>query len=521
MELDYLSKNETQALLNTIFDPRDKAIITLFLTTGLFIQEAIGLTIADIDFEHKRLKVCSGKRPREIPLNDQAYEVLAIWSKHRIQTPVPNFFITTKGSPQKLSPNSIDKLIRKYAAQAGLKGNVNSKVLRTTFAVNLFSEDIPINQAVEILGITDPESIKRYLNAAKTKDPQLHLHDSDLHHTDTRSLKQKVISRLFPIKPEVSKPETKLNTQISPNADELILGRDPELAQIMASLNKKQSVVIIGGQGLGKSYLLKAISQKIKNGEGRMKNEGKNFPPASILHSPSSNLTTAKPQTVRLVFIDKPAPIKLMLSKIAQALELELPARPNAEILLERIITYAQSQAQNPIILIIDNLDKLHKTDLDVLLKLLESCTLLMAIEEKTPRLKPLWGKIKEVTLEPLSEEACRDLIKYLTQNLSISDYQMLETRLLNLANGSPGALVDMTKQLSYKPVVNRNVVRDLSYESTTCYRDWTAAVFVLWGVIVSFRFIALGTHSFEGYILAGLGTSILLVARFFLFRMR
>jgi hypothetical protein len=39
--------------------------------------------------------------------------------------------------------------------------------------------------------------------------------------------------------------------------------------------------------------------------------------------------------------------------------------------------------------------------------------------------------------------------------------------------------------------------------------------------VIVMSRFIALGTHSFEGYILAGLGTSALMVMRFFVLRMR
>ena len=168
--LEYLTINESNGLLRAINEPRDKAIITLFLCNGLFVNELINLKVDDIDFPKRLLKI-QGKRKRDLPLNDQAHDALASWSKERITTPSPYLFITMKGNVEQLSLRGIDKMIRRYAELAGLNRNVNAKVLRNTFAANLFKQAIPLQEATNLLGITDPESIRRYLHLAKTPIP--------------------------------------------------------------------------------------------------------------------------------------------------------------------------------------------------------------------------------------------------------------------------------------------------------------------------------------------------------------
>ncbi len=54
--------------------------------------------------------------------------------------------------------------------------------------------------------------------------------------------------------------------------------------------------------------------------------------------------------------------------------------------------------------------------------------------------------------------------------------------------------------------------------ERGVVYRDWTYTVIFLWALLVLFRFIALGVHSFEGYILAGVGVTMIVAMRFFIF---
>jgi hypothetical protein len=91
----------------------------------------------------------------------------------------------------------------------------------------------------------------------------------------------------------------------------------------------------------------------------------------------------------------------------------------------------------------------------------------------------------------------------------------------MSLSDKLPLALVDMVHQISHSPVVTRDVIRDVYHEAGIRYRDWSYAIIVLWGIMISFRFVALGSHSFEGYILAGFGTAFLMVLRFFMFKMR
>jgi hypothetical protein len=483
LSLDYLNINEIKALLRTITDPRDKAIITLFLTTGLFVNELLDLTTNQIDFENKTL-IIKGKRERQLPLNDQAYEALASWTRARIETPCEILFITIKGKVQGLSIASIDKMIRKYANQAGINRKINSKTLRNTFAINLFNKEITTKEAGKLLGISDYESIKRYREAAD--NPALKK-IVDLEQTDTRTTTEKLVSKFLPIKAKPQKARTKIK-EISTNPEEIIFGRDTLIKDIQSSLTKTQSTLIIGQLGIGKTHILKYIGIKENNA----------------------------------VYINSPTPLKELLLKICDKIDpnwkSELGTRPNAKALLAHI---TKNTATDKPILLIDNLDKLRAAEIETILVLLENFTILASAEETAAKLKQLWWKFNQLELKPLGEEACRSLINYLTQNMSVSDYELMETKLLNLANGLPLAIVDMTKQLSYKNVVNRKAVRGLYHEGGVKYRDWTFMLMILWGAVVMSRFIALGTHSFEGYILAGMGTSALLVVRFFVFKLR
>ncbi len=90
-------------------------------------------------------------------------------------------------------------------------------------------------------------------------------------------------------------------------------------------------------------------------------------------------------------------------------------------------------------------------------------------------------------------------------------EYTMLETKVLNLANGNPFAVVELISQLPGSKKVTADHIREIHHEAGIVYRDWTWIFMVLWGLLVISRFIALGTHSFEGYILAGIGTTVFL----------
>lgn len=482
-KLDYLPINESNALLKAIDDTRDFAIVTLFLNAGLFLKEIIDLKVNSIDWDKHILHV-PGNRKRDITLDEQAYEAIARWSKERADVKNNAFFLTTKGKAKELSDRSVDKLIRKYADQAGFKRKVNSQILRNTFAVRLFSKDISIDKASAILGITDPESINRYIKAAKSPTPQIP------EHIDTRSKFTKTMNRIFPTKPKVAKPTTTIKGPIIPAPEEVIFGRESVIEDIRSNISKNNPTLLIGPLGIGKTHILKYINHL--------------FPEA--------------------IFIDSPVPIKLMLTQILDKLNPtwkdQVKARASLQEITTLLISNISSKAKTRL-LIIDNFERIKASDVDVLIRLLDNFTIITAVDDTKDRLKQLWYKFKQIKLNNLNPDASQKLIKYLTQNLAVSDYEMLETRVISLSNGLPLAIVDMIHQVSHEPVVTREKIREVYHEAGIHYRDWTPAIVVIWGLAMVARFVALGTHSFEGYILAGFGVALISIMRFFAFRMR
>jgi len=478
--IEYLTINESNALLKAIDDNRDFAIVTLFLNAGLFLSEIIDLKVNSIVWDKHIIRV-PGNRKRDISLDEQAYEAIARWSKDRADVKNNAFFITTKGKVKELSDRAVDKLIRKYADQAGLKRKVNSQILRNTFAVRLFSKEIGIDKASAILGITDPESINRYIKAAKSPSPQIP------EHIDTRPRLAKAISRIFPTRPKVAKPTTAIKGPIIPAPEEVIFGRESVIEDIKSNISRNNPTLLIGPLGIGKTHILKYISHL--------------YPEA--------------------IFIDSPAPIKLLLTQVLDKLKpdwkKQLLARPSTKEMLDFIIRNRPSKPGQTPILIIDNLGRIKVNDADMLIRLFDNFTIITAAEDTPDRLKQLWYKFKQIKLDNLSHAASQKLIKYLTQNLAVSDYEMLETRVITLSNGLPLAIVDMIHQVSHEPVVTRERIREVYHEAGIHYRDWTPFLIVLWGVVMVFRFVALGTHSFEGYILAGVGMAALMTTIRFL----
>jgi|GEM_PF-862101 len=488
--IEYLTKIESNALLKEIPDARNRAIVILFLNTGVFLSELVNLKTGSINWEKKMLAV-TGNRQREIPLNDQAYEALAKWSRERVDNHSSALFITNKGELKELSHRSVEHLIKKHAEQAGIKRRVNTLILRNTFAIRLFSEEVSKDKAAAILGISDYESINRYAQAAK-QPPKIEVSSKDLDKVDTRPLVIRFASKIFPTKPRVAKPINEIKGPITPCPEEVILGRDSVIEDIKSNLTKNQSVLLHGDMGIGKSHLLKHIAKALG------------------------------PNTL---YISSTSPLKNMLTQICDRLnpdeQKQVKTRASTKELIDYLIRSRSGLPGEVPLLIIDNLNNLKISDVESFIALMENFTILAAADDLNPRLKQIWWKFKQIEVKPLSEKSSKELVKYLTQNLAISDYEMLETRILTLSNNLPLAIVDMAHQISHKPVVNRDAIREVYHEAGIHYRDWTAAVVVLWGLAIMFRFIALGTHSFEGYILAGFGTTTLVMLRFFAFKMR
>jgi hypothetical protein len=474
--IEILTDQEARLLLHQIEEPRDKAIVLLFLTTGLYLHELATLTLSSIDWEKKTVTV-TGKRSRVLPLDEPTYDALCVWSKHRVSAPIDALFLTTKGKLSALSERSIDHLIRKHAQSANLSHTVNAQTLRNTYATHLFKTELSEDEIMARLGFADKESLHRYRNSTESHNPET---------LDTRSLTEK----LFKPEPNPGKVLAQPNDIDIP--PEVIFGRDSLIKELRSSIYHNEPTILIGPIGIGKTHLLK-------------------------------HLQTIYPNTLYL-----PAkPTKTLLATLANHLnpnwQDEVGKRASATQILSWI--FQNSQLNLPLLLI-DDCHGISVSDLPIFMELLQhEIPVVMASIKPLERTPKLQWRLKTLEVKELSDDASLELINYLTEGLSIADAQdcktLLETRMMNLGNGVPAAIVEMARQLRYHPVISQEVVRKIYHEAGIRYRDWTPALVVIWSLIVCSRFVALGLHSFEGYILAGIGTSFFLVGKYFLMRMR
>lgn len=487
MDLDYLTAQETSTYLKEIHTPRDRAIVLLFLTTGIFLHEIVELTVESIDWKKRTISI-AGKRKRTLPLNAETYDALAQWSQDRLNAPEPALFLTTKGTVKALETRGVDTILRKYSTASGLTKQVNAHTLRNTFAIRLFEQPgMTRKTAKALLGVSDTDTLKRYEGlstySAKESEPAS-IHPLEVDLPDTRSLLSKTLSKLFPKSPkEVRTPNTK--TAVDP--DSVFVGREHLFAEVRASLNKGQSLLLTGLLGIGKTHFLKHMAEHYQS---------------------------------NAIFIPTPSPLKSVLLEVIDHLHKTATDKPTTRDPLADVLNYLiTNKTLCPPILIIDNLHKLRAGDVDVCVELMDHFTVLGATDDDPVRLKSIWWKFKEIPLTPLSEPATQSLVTELTRHLIVTDTDMLLNRIHSLSNGNPLAIVELSKQLNYKPAVTPDVIRSLHHEAGMVYRDWSIAVVFLWALLVMFRFIALGTHSFEGYILAGFGTSFFLVIKVLLAR--
>lgn len=156
------------------------------LNTGLRINEALAITVEDIDFEKSLLNVSKclhyynhkgtysngekfyigstkGNRTRKVPLNEVAkkaifkqLELRGVIKNHRLSNIVGNLLFTTKsGAP--MVHSTVDKnlcrIVKKINMTEKIKiKSISSHVLRHTFATRCYEAGIPLIVVQKYLG---------------------------------------------------------------------------------------------------------------------------------------------------------------------------------------------------------------------------------------------------------------------------------------------------------------------------------------------------------------------------------
>jgi len=143
---------------------RNKAIVRLFLGSGIRVSELAGLKKQDVNLEGGWIKVKrKGGKEQTIPISEKTVSSLKEYLWVRGGSETPNFFLSRTGKP--LTPSSVYNMVRKSLERCGIvKGKMGCHLLRHTFCTQLMNKDVNLVVIQELAGHRNLETTRKYLH---------------------------------------------------------------------------------------------------------------------------------------------------------------------------------------------------------------------------------------------------------------------------------------------------------------------------------------------------------------------
>jgi integrase/recombinase XerC len=148
-------------------NPRDYAILQIFLQTGVRVSELCALTLADVDVRGRAIRVRDGKGQKERSIDLEKKGILAIknYLDVRGQSPYEQLFLNYQGEP--ISERGVRKLVAKYLKASGITKKISPHSLRHTFATRKAEKGVSPYQLKEWLGHANLNTTQLYVHLSR------------------------------------------------------------------------------------------------------------------------------------------------------------------------------------------------------------------------------------------------------------------------------------------------------------------------------------------------------------------
>ena len=179
----FLGRKEVNRLLeapqdSSVLGIRDQAILEVLYSCGVRLSEAQGIDLADINFPGREILVRGkGSKERWVLFGGPTQAALVRYlqeSRPKLETGSgPALFLNRYGG--RLSGRSIEKMVCRYAARAGLKDGVHPHTLRHTFASHMLEGEADLRVIQELMGHSSPTTTQIYTHVTKQEARQAYL----------------------------------------------------------------------------------------------------------------------------------------------------------------------------------------------------------------------------------------------------------------------------------------------------------------------------------------------------------
>lgn len=186
-KITFLDQDELQRLfsqpdISTELGMRDRAILELLYSSGLRVSELVNLNRTDINLKTREFMVRGkGQKDRPVFVSETAKTAIEKYLKSRADNSIPLFIHysgsndqTNDGNFMRLTPRSVQRMVRKHASLAGILKIVTPHTLRHSFATNLLMNGADIRSVQDMLGHSDISTTQIYTHITNPHLKQVH-----------------------------------------------------------------------------------------------------------------------------------------------------------------------------------------------------------------------------------------------------------------------------------------------------------------------------------------------------------
>lgn len=182
--LDLISATELQRLLDSPKGSeaqalRDRAILELLFSTGLRVSELCSLS-RDIDIQGDELSIRGkGEKIRVVFLSDASKTAIKKYLDKRTDVEGPLFIRLSKKEGSKdgdfrLTPRSIQRILKQRAIEAGISKKVTPHVIRHCFATDLLGNGADLRSVQMLLGHANINTTQIYTHITDSELKRIH-----------------------------------------------------------------------------------------------------------------------------------------------------------------------------------------------------------------------------------------------------------------------------------------------------------------------------------------------------------
>jgi len=304
----------------------------------------------------------------------------------------------------------------------------------------------------------------------------------------------------------------------------VFIGRQDEIAQVLADLRTGSSIVVKGRAGIGKRALLRQVAERL--GEEKVCLRPSMSTPKAMVQDLAEQIHEAVGLVVPARLI--PPRFRPEVQRTGRVpwhrIKRSLLREPAREILA---LVIASIRGRTDLVLFVETLE-VPPSQADMLHDLAELMPVAAAMDENNRRNKVvrlLWRFRRTIELGPLTADETRRIVEHWLEAHPIAfDDERVETAFVRAvvrdSGGIPAAVEGMLTAAANDREVTRARIRHYQHEAAAVYWDMTPLLVVLVAVFMAMRYISRGADMQELLVLAGVGSSLFWMALFFVRRM-